>query len=107
MKIVQFISFSSYLNLDKLPPALDGDLDERVARHVLDSLVGLVHELEQLVNNSLQEPPVGPKESWVLTHDVHDVRGNDGLVVFPLLLFTKAQEILTLNNDWCQFSRHN
>lgn len=91
----QIITFSSYLNLDKLPPTLDGDLDERVASHVLDALVGLVHELKQLVNNSLQEPPVGPEESWVLANDVHDVRGNDGLVVFPLLLFTKAQEILT------------
>ena len=71
--IFSCISVSSYLNLDKLPPALDGYLDERVARHVLDTLVGLVHELEQLVYNRLQEPPVGPEKSGVLAHDVHDV----------------------------------
>ena len=71
--IFSYISVSSYLNLDKLPPALDGYLDERVARHVLDTLVGLVHELEQLVYNRLQEPPVGPEKSGVLAHDVHDV----------------------------------
>ena len=35
-----------HLDLYKLPPALLRNLDEGVARHVLHSLVGLVHELE-------------------------------------------------------------
>ena len=49
----------SHLDLHELAATLDGDLDEGVAGHVLHSLVGLVHELEQLVHNRLQEPPVG------------------------------------------------
>ena len=65
--------YSSHLNLDKLSPTLDGDLDERVASHVLDALVSLVHELEQLVHHSLQKPPVGPEKPGVLAHDVHYV----------------------------------
>ena len=36
---------------DEVPLALDGDLDERVAGHVLDALVRLVHEFEQLVDH--------------------------------------------------------
>lgn len=50
----------------------------------------LVHELEQLVDNRLEEPPVGPEEPGVLAHDVHDVGGDDGLVVLALLLLAKA-----------------
>jgi len=36
-----------------------------------------------------------PKKPWVLAHNVHDVGGNDCLVVLALLLFTQAQQILT------------
>lgn len=32
--------------------------------------MGLVHELEELVDNRLQELPVRFQESWVLTNDV-------------------------------------
>ena len=73
VRILYHVINSSHLNLNKLSPTLDGDLDERVAGHILDAFVGLVHELEQLVHHCLQEPPVGPEESGVLAHDVHDV----------------------------------
>ncbi len=53
-----------------------------------------VHELKQLVDDSLEELPVGPEESWVLAHDVHDVGGDDGLVIFPSFLFTQTQQVL-------------
>ncbi len=53
-----------------------------------------VHELKQLVDDSLEELPVGPEESWVLTDDVHDVGGDDGLVIFPSFLFTQTQQVL-------------
>ena len=39
----------------------------------LNSFVSLVHELEQLVNDRLEEPPVGSQEPRVLSDDVHDV----------------------------------
>ena len=32
-----------------------------------------MHELEQLVDDSLEEFPMGLEESWVLADDVHDV----------------------------------
>ena len=58
----------SHLDLHELAATLDGDLDEGVAGHVLHSLVGLVHELEQLVHNRLQEPPVGSTEIVIVNH---------------------------------------
>ena len=42
------------------------DLEEGLARHVLDTWVGLMHELKQLVDHSLQELPVIPQEAWIL-----------------------------------------
>ena len=82
---------SSYLYLDELPPALESNLNEGIAGHILHAFVCLVHELEQLVDDGLQEPPVGPEEPRVLADNVHDVGGDDGLVVLPLLLFTQPE----------------
>ena len=53
-----------------------------------------MHELKKLVDNSLEELPVGPEEAGVLAHDVHDVGGYDGLVVLPPFLLTQPQQIL-------------
>ena len=58
-------------------------------------VIGLtVHELKELVDNGLEELPVGPEEAGVLAHDVHDVGGYDGLVVLPPLLLTQPQQVL-------------
>jgi hypothetical protein len=54
----------------KLALALVGDLEERVARHVLHARVRLVHELEELVDHGLQELPVGAQELGVLADDI-------------------------------------
>lgn len=56
-----------------------------------------MHELKQLVDHGLQELPVGSQKPWVLTNDVHDVGGDDGLVVFSSFLLTKTQQILKHN----------
>lgn len=53
-----------------------------------------MHEFKELVNYSFQKLPVGPQEARVLAYDVHDVGGDDGLVVLAPLLFTKSQEVL-------------
>ena len=42
-----------------------GDFDKSVASHVLNALVRLVHELEELVDNSLQELPVGAQKAGI------------------------------------------
>ena len=78
----------------KVPPALLRDLDERVARHVLHALMRLVHELEELVDDRLKELPVRLEEARVLADDVHDVRGDDGLVVLAALDLAQAEEVL-------------
>jgi hypothetical protein len=56
--------------------------------------VRLVHKLEQLVDDRLEELPVSLEEPRVLADDVHDVRRDDGLVVFPSLNFAETEEIL-------------
>lgn len=53
-----------------------------------------MHELKELVHNSFEELPVGSKKTRVLANNVHDVRGDDGLVVFSSLLLTETQQIL-------------
>jgi len=49
-----------------------------------------MHKLEQLVDDSFQEPPMCSQEPGILADDVHDVRRNDGLVVLAALLFTQT-----------------
>ncbi len=68
----------------------------------------LVHELEQLDDDSLQEAPVLAEEARVLANDVHDVRGNDCLVVLATQCIAQGeqrtndgdQEVLLLIRHW-------
>ncbi len=41
-----------------------------------------------------QTETYSPEKPWVLSHNVHDVGGNDGFVVLPSLLLTQAQQFL-------------
>jgi hypothetical protein len=54
----------------------------------------LVHELEELVDDRLQELPVRLQEPRVLSDNVHDVGRADSLVVFASLLFGQAEQVL-------------
>ena len=54
-----------------------------------------MHELKELVDDGLEELPVSSEEARILAHDVHDVGGDDGLVVLPSLLLTQAQQVLS------------
>lgn len=47
-----------HLNLYKLASALVADLEKGLARHVLNTRMGLVHELKQLVHDCLQKLPM-------------------------------------------------
>lgn len=76
------------LNGDKVAAALDGDFNEGVAGHVLDTVVRLVHKFEEFVHHRLEEFPVGAQEARILSHHIHDIGGNNSLVVLALLLFT-------------------
>lgn len=49
------------------------DFEERLASHVLDSWECLMHKLEELVDDGLQELPVCLEEARILTNHVHDV----------------------------------
>ena len=50
-----------------------------------------VHEFEQFVHHSFQKLPMGTKKARVLTDDVHNVRGDDRLVIFATLLLAQAE----------------
>ena len=76
--------------------AFDHNLDERVASHVLDAFVRLVHEFEQFVDDRLQELPMAAQEARVLADDVHDVGSDHRLVVLAALLFAEAKQIFNL-----------
>ena len=58
------------LENDKLPLALVADLQEGLAGHVLNARVHLVHELKQLIDHCLQEFPVIPQKSRILSHHI-------------------------------------
>ena len=78
------------------------------------TFVSLVHELEQLVDDGLQELPMRLEESRVLADDIprssmlnvflhaqnilHDVGGNDRLVILPALHLCQSEEILNDGN---------
>lgn len=55
------------------------------------TFVRFVHELEELVHDSLQKLPMGLEEPWILSDDVHNVGGYDGFVVFTSFEFDKAE----------------
>ena len=95
---------------DEVPSALLRDLDKCIASHVLytctwgknqaqterwkHTFVRLVHKLEELVDDSLEELPMRFEEARILANDVHDIRGNDGFVILAALNLTQPKEIL-------------
>mmetsp|Transcript_5554 Transcript_5554/g.18318 ORF Transcript_5554/g.18318 Transcript_5554/m.18318 type:complete len:446 (-) Transcript_5554:816-2153(-) len=77
----------------ELALALDCDFQKSVARHVLHTRVGFVHELEQLIHHGFQELPVQTQKPRVLPDDVHDVGRDDGFMVLPPGDFAQVQKI--------------
>lgn len=63
-------SANAHLNLHKLASALVADLEEGLTRHVLNTGVGLMHKLKELVHDSLQKLPVVAQEAGILAHHV-------------------------------------
>ena len=60
-----------------------------------------MHELKEFVDDGFEELPVCSEEARILADDVHDVGGDDGLVVLPSLLLAKTQEILKRRHSQC------
>lgn len=65
-----------YLHLHELALALEADLQEGLARHVLHARVRLMHELKQLVHHSLEKLPVVAQEPGILTHNIPALQDN-------------------------------
>lgn len=61
--------------------------------------MSLMHELEELVHDRLQELPMRLEEPWVLADNVHDVRRYDCLIVLATLNFAKTEKILDDGNQ--------
>lgn len=53
-----------------------------------------VHELKEFVDHRFEKLPMCSEETWILADDIHDVGGDDGLVVLPSLLLTQTQQVL-------------
>lgn len=56
--------------------------------------MSLVHKLEELVDDSLEEFPVCLEETRVLPDNVHDVGSTHRLVVLASFLLGQSQEVL-------------
>lgn len=61
-----------------------------------------MHELKELVHHRFEKLPMCSEEAWILAHDVHDVGGDDGLVVLSPLLLTQAQQVLRKTGEKLQ-----
>jgi hypothetical protein len=57
-----------------------------------------MHKLEQLIDDCLKELPMSLEEAGVLSDDVHNVTGDNGLVVFASLHLSKTEEVLNDSN---------
>lgn len=66
--------------------------------------MSLVHELKQLVDDSLQELPMGFEESRILTDNIHNIGSTDSLVVLASLHLSKTKEILDDSHKEALFS---
>ena len=53
-----------------------------------------VHKFKELVDHSFEEFPMSSEKSRILANHIHDIGCNDGLIVFPPLLFTETKQIL-------------
>lgn len=42
---------------------------------------------------------MGSEEAWILANNIHDVGGDDGLVVLSSLLLTQTQQVLKREGD--------
>jgi hypothetical protein len=80
------------LERHEVTSTLESDFDECVARHVLNAVMGFVHEFEQFVDNGFQEFPMGTQEARVLTHHIHDVRCDNRFVIFACIFFCLIRE---------------
>lgn len=49
-----------------------------------------MHELKELVDDSLQEAPVSSEKAGILTYHIHDVRRHNGFVVLASLLLNQS-----------------
>lgn len=54
--------------------------------------MGFVHELEKFIHHSLEKTPMGLEKTRILADDVHDVGGNDSLVILAALLFYESKQ---------------
>mmetsp|Transcript_9758 Transcript_9758/g.22379 ORF Transcript_9758/g.22379 Transcript_9758/m.22379 type:complete len:254 (-) Transcript_9758:605-1366(-) len=87
------------LSANKLKPAPLRDLEEGLASHILHARMQLVHELEQLLDHSLEELPVCLEKPRVLPHHVHDVARNNCLVILATRDLAESKKLLDNSNQ--------
>ncbi len=52
-----------------------------------------MHEFEQFVDDRLQEFPMGFQETRILANNIHDIGGDNSLVVLSALNLAKSQKV--------------
>lgn len=62
------------------------------------TLMSLVHELKEFVDDSLEELPMRFEEARVLANNIHDVGGYDSFVVFATFNLAKTKQVFD-NSD--------
>lgn len=82
------------LSDDEFFAAFLADSEKSVASHFLDSLEGLFHKLEELLDDGFKEVPISFEKFRVLTYHIHDVRGDHSLVLLSALLLAEGQQAL-------------
>jgi hypothetical protein len=50
-----------------------------------------MHKFKKLVDDCFEEFPMGPEKSRILADNVHDIGGDDGLIILASFLLTQAQ----------------
>jgi hypothetical protein len=58
------------------------------------AFVGFVHEFEQLIDDRLEELPVGLEKARILSNNVHNVAGHNRLVVLSSLHLSQSEQVL-------------
>lgn len=56
-----------------------------------------MHELKEFVDHRFEKLPMGSEKAWILANNIHDVGGDDSLVVLSSLLLTQTQQVLRKN----------
>jgi hypothetical protein len=66
--------------------------------------MSFMHEFKKFVDDSFEKFPVSLEETWILAYDIHDIAGDDGLVIFSSNHLCESEQFLNEINKEPFFS---